>query len=400
VSDRPVQTNPDGGDADGGDTDLGDGDLGDSDLGDSDLGDSDGLVAILADAAHTGRRPRRAELDRCRRLGAEAGARGIPVRVVVAAHLAAVERAFAGLPGIADAATASQTRTAARSVLTALNRTLAAVLDGYGDAHLVAARTLDDARREFVDDLLYGRGDPVRLAEAAQRFGVLLAGRHVVAVARSDRLFTEADPAIGQIEHALVQRFGHHNVLVASKEGLLVCVLPSTLRGAAGEFAHQLVGALGAPASWQIGVGRPQSGPGGVMRSFEEARNALHLADKLGFRAPILHAADLLVFPVLLRDQAAITDLVRAVLGPLAEARGGAQPMVDTLAAFFDNHGNTTAAARKLRISVRAVSYRLDRIKALTGYAPTEPTQRFTLEAAVLGARLLDWPASPLPDVD
>ncbi len=69
--------------------------------------------------------------------------------------------------------------------------------------------------------------------------------------------------------------------------------------------------------------------------------------------------------------------------------------MIDTLAAFFDNQGSATAAARQLNISVRAVSYRLDRIRALTGYAPTEPTQRFTLEAAVLGAHLLDaWHTS------
>ncbi len=43
-------------------------------------------------------------------------------------------------------------------------------------------------------------------------------------------------------------------------------------------------------------------------------------------------------------------------------------------------------------LSVRAVSYRLERIQALTGYHPGEPTQRFTLQAAVLGARLLGWP--------
>jgi hypothetical protein len=222
----------------------------------------------------------------------------------------------------------------------------------------------------------------------------------VVAVARADQPFTDADPAARKVEDALVQRFGHHNVLVSSREGLLVCVLPSTLRGAPGEFAHQLVGVLGARAGWQIGVGRPRSGPGGVMRSFEEARNTLRLAARLGFRTPVLNAADLLVFPVLLRDRAAITDLVRAVLGPLTDARGGAQPMLDTLAAFFDSQGNTTAAARRLNVSVRAVSYRLDRIKALTGYSPTEPTQRFTLEAAVLGARLLEWPATPLADDD
>jgi sugar diacid utilization regulator len=201
---------------------------------------------------------------------------------------------------------------------------------------------------------------------------------------------------VGKLEAALVQRFGHRNVLVASKEGLLVCVLPATLRGGPGELAHQVAAVLGAPTGWRIGVGRPHAGPGGVVRSFEEARNALRLADRLGFGAPLVHAADLLVFPVLLRDREAITDLVRTVLGPLLDARGGAQPMIDTLAAFFDCHGNTTATARRLSVSVRAVGYRLDRIKALTGYAPTEPTQRFTLEAAVLGARLLDWPATPL----
>jgi hypothetical protein len=336
----------------------------------------DGLTSILADAARTGRQPQRAELDACRRHGARAAAGGIPVRAVVAGHLAAAERAFAGLPGIADAASATDARTAAGSVLAALHRTLGAVLDGYDHAQRDAARSLDDA----------------------QRFGVLLAGRHVVAVVRSTHRFTEADPAISRTEQALVQRFGHHNVLVASKEGLLVCVMPATLRGAPGELAHQLVAVLGTPTGWQIGVGRPQSGPGGVMRSFEEARNALHLAGRLGLTAPILHAGDLLVFPVLLRDHEAITDLVRTVLGPLADARGGPQPMIDTLTAFFDNHGDTTAAARRLNISVRAVSYRLDRIKTLTGYTPTEPTQRFTLEAAVLGARLLDWPGTPLPD--
>jgi DNA-binding PucR family transcriptional regulator len=94
----------------------------------------------------------------------------------------------------------------------------------------------------------------------------------------------------------------------------------------------------------------------------------------------------------LLRDREAITDLVTPVLGPLTEARGGARPYLETLTVLFDNQGNYTATARQLHLSVRAVTYRLDRIRSLTGYHPGEPTQRFTLHAAVLGARLLDWP--------
>ena len=52
----------------------------------------------------------------------------------------------------------------------------------------------------------------------------------------------------------------------------------------------------------------------------------------------------------------------------------------------------TPETARRLHLSVRAVTYRLDRVEALTGYDPTDPAQRFTIHAAVLGAKLLGWP--------
>jgi DNA-binding PucR family transcriptional regulator len=48
-------------------------------------------------------------------------------------------------------------------------------------------------------------------------------------------------------------------------------------------------------------------------------------------------------------------------------------------------------------MSVRTVTYRLAKVRTLTGYDPADPTQLFTLHAAVLGARLLEWPARDLP---
>jgi sugar diacid utilization regulator len=349
---------------------------------------------ILAAAARTGRRPDAAELSACRVLGGSAAVEGVAVRDLVMAGLHAAE--WAAAAPVAGAVTAGQTRAAGRALVAALRDVTAALLDGHDSAQRHAAQADVRTRQQFIDDLLHGRHDAGRLAEQAERVGMLLAGRHVVAVARADAPF--ADQVVARVEDGLTGRFGQHNVLVAVRDGLLVCVLPGTLRGAPGEFAHHLLTVLGRPSGWQIGVGRPQSGPAGVMRSFEEARNALHLAARLGFTAPVLHAADLLVFPVLLRDRAAIIDLVQSVLGPLRDARGGVQPMLDTLTAFFDHHGNVTAAARVLHLTSRAVTYRLDRIAALTGYAPTEPTQRFTLEAAVLGARLLQWPAVDLDE--
>jgi DNA-binding PucR family transcriptional regulator len=80
------------------------------------------------------------------------------------------------------------------------------------------------------------------------------------------------------------------------------------------------------------------------------------------------------------------------VLDPLAHARGGPEPLLETLEAVFAAQGNQTAAARKLGISPRAVTYRLERIRRLTGFSPDDPTQRFTLETAVIGARLIGWP--------
>jgi DNA-binding PucR family transcriptional regulator len=96
---------------------------------------------------------------------------------------------------------------------------------------------------------------------------------------------------------------------------------------------------------------------------------------------------------VLLRDHEAISDLVETLLAPLTTARGGAQPMLDTLDAFFSNGSNTAATARQLHLSVRAVTYRLDRIRELTGLNPAGQGDQFSLHVAVLGAKLLNWPA-------
>jgi DNA-binding PucR family transcriptional regulator len=90
---------------------------------------------------------------------------------------------------------------------------------------------------------------------------------------------------------------------------------------------------------------------------------------------------------------------------PLAQAavtqvRGGAEPLLDTLDAYFATGCVATETARRLHLSVRAVTYRLDRIRVLTGHDPVDPAHRFTLHAAVLGARLLGWPQHRLPTID
>jgi sugar diacid utilization regulator len=112
---------------------------------------------------------------------------------------------------------------------------------------------------------------------------------------------------------------------------------------------------------WRVTVGRPYPGSYGIARSYEEAREGLSMAERLNLGTSVVHAEQLLIYRVLLRDQPAIADLVRTVLGGLVRARGGAEPLLATLDAYFAAGSVTTEAARRLHLSVRAVTYRLDR---------------------------------------
>lgn len=146
-------------------------------------------------------------------------------------------------------------------------------------------------------------------------------------------------------------------------------------------------------------MGRAHPGLYGIARSYEEAREALTMSGRLNVNTPVVTAHDLLLYRVLIRDQPAIVDLVQAVLSPLVQARGGARPLLETLDAYFAAGAVATDAAKRLHVSVRTVTYRLERIKALTGYDMANPDHRFTLQAAVLGAKVLNWPERHLPSL-
>ncbi|MFD3529907.1 PucR family transcriptional regulator [Streptomyces sp. NPDC058664] len=342
----------------------------------------DGYAAILTDVCATGRGLSRDEREALRSRGERAAETGLGLRVLVRAHLAAAERVRPGL-----------SRTAADHLLTAVEQAVDAFAEGHERAQRLAIRQEEAARREFVDDLLYGRSDLGRLAERAERFGLLLSHAHAVAVAQGPEPYDDGYAVTRTVESSLVARFGDRRILLTTKDGRLICVAPADEPDVLTHFAKQ---AYAATDGGRVAVGRAHAGAGGVVHSYEEALNALDLADRMNLTDPVLHAADLLVYPVLTRDRQAMADLVRTVLGPLKEARGGAKPLLDTLTAYFDTGCVTAQAARSLSLSVRAMTYRLDRIHRLTGADPGDPVQRYTLQTAVVGARLLDWPDQPL----
>ncbi|GAB2921159.1 helix-turn-helix domain-containing protein [Rhodococcus aerolatus] len=360
------------------------------------------FLPIVVEAASSGRRLRRAELTACGERGAAAALAGVPLRALIDLYLSACWRLWEQLDVVAGS-DAARVRAAGLAVLRAADDAVAALAEGFQLARNDLSRQQEATRREVVEKLLAGGPDAVSAAGRAADLGVDLTSPHAVLVARHERTFD--DPATSSVpsrlERALGGAHGDANPLVVVRDGLLVCVFAAPDQASVELVAERLRGVLGggSPATWQAAVGRSLAGATSVRVSHEQARGALELAGRLRLDTPVVDAADLVVYQVLLRDRDAVDELVRTVLGPLAGARGGAGPLLETLDAYYATGGVATETAARLHLSVRAVTYRLARVRGLLDLDPTDPANRFALHAAVLAARLLRWPEVPLGGV-
>jgi sugar diacid utilization regulator len=367
----------------------------------------DYLPAVL-DAFGSGRRLTAVELAGYARSGEQAAEGGVALGGLVDLYLSATWRLWRELPAGSYSPTVLQG--AVLAVLHAADDAVAAAAGGFERAYLSVARREEAERREFFEDLLSGRGGVADLLARGERLGLRLAGPHQVMVVGS------ADGGGGvsmtgiHIDVVVAEAASPSSSLVVSRRGRLVVIVGTAGDEAAG-VARALAGALARQAAghadagepgraglppWRIALGRPYPGPSGVVRSYDEAADALDAAQRLGLADTVVRAADLLIYQVLLRDRAAITDLVQTLLTPLARARGGAAPLLATLDAYYTRGGVAAAAARDLHLSVRTVTYRLARVRELTGRDPSRPADALALQVAVIGARMLDWPATRL----
>ncbi|HEY2552313.1 MAG TPA: helix-turn-helix domain-containing protein [Streptosporangiaceae bacterium] len=383
------------------------------------------LPAVL-DAARTGRRLAAAELAACGRSGEQAAEDGVALRGLVDLYLSATWRLWRELRERRDPASLHD---AGLAVLRAADDAVAATAGGFEHAHLGVARRQEAERIEFVDDLLAGRGGMADLVTRGARFGLRLAGPHQVLVAAGSGVAGRGGSGSARLpvpaaDQLVARAAGAAPSLLVARGGRLVAVVggageEAALAGSAlaaglsesyrdggnnGDAGRGDAGDLGTArggqplAGWRVAVGRPHLGPSGVLQSYDEAVDALDVADRLGLPDRLVLAADLLVYRVLLRDRAAMADLVGAVLVPLQAARGGAKPLLDTLEAYFASGGVAARTARRMHLSVRAVTYRLARVRQLTGRDPADPAAALALQVAVIGAQLLGWPATSLSE--
>ncbi|MGV8875670.1 MAG: PucR family transcriptional regulator [Rhodococcus sp. (in: high G+C Gram-positive bacteria)] len=384
-----------------------------SDAGGLDVALLGSFLDVLTDAVDAGVPLSSKQLREFRAQGDAAARAGVALRALLDMYLSSAWRLWRELPAVKAAAEdPAGVVTAGEVMLRAVDDAVAELAEGYQLARRTLVRAEVLARREFVDDLLSGTADVAGVLGRAQTFGLDLSSPHTVAVVTSTKPFTDASSAIGLVERSVQGSKGDAELLVATKQGRLIMVFPAPDREAVEHVLSRAGRALGTSTltsngsvdlrrkgeygRTQIGVGRARGGAVGVAAAYREALDALELASVLGLVTPVVDARDLLVYRVLISDRAAIADLVDTLLTPLLVARGGAGPLLETLQVYFDTGANSASTARRMHLSVRAVTYRLSRIRDLTGQDVGNPVEAFALHTAVLGAMLLDWPHNRL----
>jgi sugar diacid utilization regulator len=176
-------------------------------------------------------------------------------------------------------------------------------------------------------------------------------------------------------------------VFAAVRVDELVALVPET--AAPRELGRTLLRqATALLPAWQVtvGIGGPCGSAGAIARSYAQARRALATAQRFGNQGDVVAFEDLGVYRLLFHvtDPAELSGFIDQVLGPLIEydERHHAD-FVHTLARFLASNGNLQATARELNLHVNSVTYRMQRIQAISQLDLEEAEDRLLAQVAL-----------------
>jgi sugar diacid utilization regulator len=365
------------------------------------LGD---FLAEAANAIIQGNRLSARRVERYQQQGSTAARDGVDLSSLVDLYLSAAWRLWREIPHLTASASGvspAPLLDAGESMLRTTDDVVAAVAAGYQRANAALLSQSAATRREFVDDLLANHGEIGELAERALAFGLRLSARHRVGIVhRDNERIDETNVLLGYASEVCRGLPGGPPFLTTSKDGNLIIVVAGAEESSRAAIARVAETLRRAAPDLALGVGRSRAGESGPMRSFREATDCLRLAERFPVDEAGAYADDLLVYLSLARDPALLEELVSTVLTPLEALRGGPQDGVATLQAYVDHRGSATATAHALHLSVRGLTYRIERIQGLLSQDLDTPQERLTVELALLAAKLLDWPRRPLTGDD
>lgn len=157
-----------------------------------------------------------------------------------------------------------------------------------------------------------------------------------------------------------------------------------TFKNDANELVEQLL-AVAPKAQIIIGIGRPAVSPSEWLRSLQQARESWHMG-KSWQASPVTYFGDLGLYQLLtaLSSNPEASRFFRKTVRPLVEHDDNRNAeLADTLDAFFYCHGNLSQTAVRLHIHRNTLTYRLERIAAITRLDLNDPDARFSLQLAL-----------------
>ncbi len=157
-----------------------------------------------------------------------------------------------------------------------------------------------------------------------------------------------------------------------------------TFKNDANQLVEQLL-AVAPKAQIIIGIGRPAVSPSEWLRSLQQARESWHMG-KSWQASPVTYFGDLGLYQLLtaLSSNPEAARFFRKTVRPLVEHDDNRNAeLVDTLDAFFFCHGNLSQTAVRLHIHRNTLTYRLERIAAITRLDLNDPDARFSLQLAL-----------------
>ncbi|MCW2963190.1 MAG: hypothetical protein JWO17_442 [Actinomycetia bacterium] len=297
----------------------------------------------------------------------------------------------------ADSAAALE---AAARLLRHIDAATTAGIQAYLDELQNPLSDLGLLRRDLLEALVSGRGDPEHVRRRAQSQHVRLAGAYVVVVMRDAHAQVPAGLDLSAERYAALRRIvegarahlqpAEGSLLVGVRESEVVAAYPVETREGVELVKHEcaeLSEALVAPGI-DIGISGWHPGDRAIAAGYAEARAAERLAEATGDSGNALTFDEVLIDHIV-RSSPAIESALSETLRPLVEYDLARQTkLVGTLRAFVDAGFNITKSAAALHAHPNTVAYRLRRIKQLTGRDVHDPNDLLVLLLSLKHAAL------------
>lgn len=250
-------------------------------------------------------------------------------------------------------------------------------------------------RGEFIDAMLARRVSPKEIAQWADQLGHDVSAPHAAVVFAWDG---DQPPSLRRLETALNGEIGlsRASALVkveTDQVGAFVAVGSAGSAKAARDLAEAVCARLTAEhpqATLRCGIGRPADAPAEWRTSYQEAGQALDMAKQLDERQP-LYFGDLSVYRLLFKmaEHPDLISFCEETLGTLIQydTRQNSN-LIETLEAFFANHGNLSQTAESLFIHRNTLQYRMERIAEVAGIDLDNAETRLALQLALKAYRL------------